>query len=187
MAIRSWNAHAGRVDDGVCALQRTFLKAVRDDFLDLYRDLTAQSLSASRSHRARLSSLASNFSGLKTHNTCLCCLMRKPERVLICDHALCDICIRIFGTKLKKQRNSYLLPSCPLCHTFNSGRIFEFLPRTAGYRGLSLDGGGTRGVIPLTYLKRIQEELGLDCAIQDCFDFVVGTSAGERTQSLYSN
>lgn len=43
---------------------------------------------------------------------------------------------------------------------------------------LSIDGGGTRGVIPLEHLRLLQDALGPDCALQDMFDLAVGTSSG---------
>ncbi|KAL9078313.1 MAG: hypothetical protein Q9157_002776 [Trypethelium eluteriae] len=56
---------------------------------------------------------------------------------------------------------------------------FQFVPPTAGARILSLDGGGIRGVVPLVYLRKIEEHIsGFGAPIQDYFDLVCGTSAG---------
>ncbi|XP_071133254.1 calcium-independent phospholipase A2-gamma-like [Mytilus edulis] len=49
-------------------------------------------------------------------------------------------------------------------------------PKGKGVRVLSIDGGGTRGVIALQTLKMIQEQCKTD--ITKCFDYVCGTSQG---------
>lgn len=52
-------------------------------------------------------------------------------------------------------------------------------PRTApenGLRVLSLDGGGSRGVIAIGALARLQDQL--DGYVGDCFDVICGTSTG---------
>jgi len=43
---------------------------------------------------------------------------------------------------------------------------------------LSIDGGGSRGIIPLAYLDALQDALGLPYPIQENFDFGIGTSSG---------
>ncbi|XP_052087063.1 calcium-independent phospholipase A2-gamma-like [Mytilus californianus] len=49
-------------------------------------------------------------------------------------------------------------------------------PKGKGVRVLSIDGGGTRGVIAIQTLKMIQEQCKTD--ITKCFDYVCGTSQG---------
>jgi patatin-like phospholipase/acyl hydrolase len=50
---------------------------------------------------------------------------------------------------------------------------------------LSVDGGGVRGVIPLTFLNHLDVVLApFGCAIRDYFDFVCGTSAGKSLKVL---
>lgn len=52
-------------------------------------------------------------------------------------------------------------------------------PPTASVRVLSLDGGGSRGRVPLVFLKEIQDAIGLPYPVQQNFDVVFGTSSGE--------
>lgn len=52
------------------------------------------------------------------------------------------------------------------------------MPKLAGARILSLDGGGVRGIVELETLRRLEQQIGLDLAIGDFFDLIVGTSAG---------
>lgn len=65
------------------------------------------------------------------------------------------------------------------CVLGSSGRLtMRLKPATAGVSILSIDGGGTRGIVPLEFLNIVQRLLGQTCAIQDLFDFVGGTSSG---------
>ncbi len=103
-----------------------------------------------------------------------------PEKVLTCGHALCDICLKIFGLRSHSEKYTYSLSCCLLCGTRNHRPDFQLMPPTAGPRVLSLDGGGIRGVIPLVFLEHIQQEMAeLDCPLRDYFDFVCGTSSGQ--------
>ncbi len=45
------------------------------------------------------------------------------------------------------------------------------------YRILSLDGGGIKGVFPISFLANIESELGLD-SVGNYFDLIAGTSVG---------
>ena len=51
-------------------------------------------------------------------------------------------------------------------------------PPTSGVRILSVDGGGTRAVVPLESLRLLQELLGTDCHVNEFFDIAAGTSSG---------
>lgn len=51
-------------------------------------------------------------------------------------------------------------------------------PPTAGIRILTIDGGGIRGVVPLEFMRKLQDKVGPDCPIQDLFDLAFGTSSG---------
>ncbi|KAL9082765.1 MAG: hypothetical protein Q9165_008787 [Trypethelium subeluteriae] len=75
------------------------------------------------------------------------------------------------------NQHIFWLNHCPLCRA--PGRLSTQLkPPTAGVRLLSVDGGGTRGVIPLENLRLLQEQLEPDLHLQDAFDFAIGTSSG---------
>ena len=50
-------------------------------------------------------------------------------------------------------------------------------PRRRGLRILSLDGGGSRGVVTLESIKQLQRYLG-GRQVADCFDIIGGTSTG---------
>jgi patatin-like phospholipase/acyl hydrolase len=52
-------------------------------------------------------------------------------------------------------------------------------PPTAGVGVLCIDGGGTRGVVPLKLMKRIQDRIGLSIPFQKFFKVAFGTSSGK--------
>ncbi len=116
---------------------------------------------------------------LRTHLTCLNCLRRRPEHVLSCGHAICDICLQIFGSNLEGQESCFRVNECAICSQEVSviGRV---KPVTAGPRILSIDGGGTRGVVPLEFLRLLQNVIGPALPVQDLFDQAFGTSSGKR-------
>jgi hypothetical protein len=84
-----------------------------------------------------------------------------------------------FGTPGRNHR-TVKLRSCPLClQVFKS---IEYRKRSDLEKPnvLCLDGGGTRGLIPLAILNRLQNKTGLPLLIQDFFDFGVATSSGRK-------
>jgi len=118
------------------------------------------------------------ISRYKSYKTCLCCLMRAPEKVFVCGHAFCDICIRTFGTRCMSKPFHFNVSSCFICG-MEANAVFKLIPPTAGIRILSMDGGGVRGIIGLTTLVQLERDLSyLGCPIWDVFDFVIGTSSG---------
>jgi hypothetical protein len=133
--------------------------------------------SAAELHRANLKSHSLQWAQLKSNRTCLYCIRRSPEHVLNCGHAICDICVRIFGITQRSVESHFTLHLCVLCNRQISSTVV-LKPATAGIRILSIDGGGVRSVVPLEFLRLIQDSLGLECPIQDFFDLAFGTSAG---------
>ena len=122
------------------------------------------------------------WSNIFSNNTCLCCLRRRPEALLPCGHSLCDICLQIFGEAALDSEYTYELPACLLCAA--EGLTRSLKPPTAGVRILSIDGGGSRGVIPLEFLSILQGTFGETCPIHDLFDLAFGTSSGRFLDAL---
>lgn len=80
-------------------------------------------------HSTRLHQLRSLLLPLqKNHQSCFCCSMSVPEKVLDCGHAYCDNCIRIFGCKSLTYINTYVLSSCPMCGAGHSSKKFDSFP-----------------------------------------------------------
>lgn len=137
-------------------------------------------------HADSLRQLRPLFAKLRSHKSCMCCLLRAPEKVLPCGHAICDLCTRAFGSSLGEDKHSFRFDQCPLCGEA-CRVIFQLIPLTAGMRVLSLDGGGVRGVVSLMFLKRLDELIAkFELPLRDYFDFVCGTSAGMFLATLSS-
>ncbi|KID94906.1 patatin-like phospholipase, partial [Metarhizium majus ARSEF 297] len=115
---------------------------------------------------------ASHWRRLYSEDTCYSCMMRRPKYKLPCGHWVCDICMKIFGTK----KNVYLsLDNCPLCG--GHGIRIRFKPDTATVRVLCIDGGGTRACVPLRFLQELEARVGLPYPVQCNFDILFGTSS----------
>ena len=121
---------------------------------------------------------------LKSHKTCLFCIHRSPETVLSCEHAICDKCIRIFGTVRGDGDTYHEIAACLQCVHKGQAKV-KIKPATAGARILSIDGGGVRGVIPLEFLKLLQDQLGPDLPLDHLFEQAFGTSSGMAYQVTF--
>lgn len=60
----------------------------------------------------------------------------------------------------------------------------EYRPDLSGIRLLSLDGGGVRGIIQLSILKRLEALIDLEMPFGELFDMMVGTSTGKLTNHI---
>jgi predicted acylesterase/phospholipase RssA len=107
--------------------------------------------------------------------SCLGCLQEPPNTLLACGHGFCSDCIR-------DLTNNEPLPHylqhifCPLDR---APQAFSprLLPVQSGYRILSLDGGGVKGLAQLVMLRHIEQKC-FDVPVIYLFDLVVGTSLG---------
>lgn len=136
-------------------------------------------MSAAESHETVIKEFGKHCSALKSNRACFCCLQRKPEHVLSCGHAVCDTCVRIFGTRLSSREYHYRMSSCIFC-----GRVSLLLvkqvPPTAFARALAVDGGGVGGAFSLEALKAIEIAMKHPYLLQDEFDYAIGTSSGKQ-------
>lgn len=153
-----------------------------EDHIDLFfPTIDLEFETAVQAHVNGLKSLDVHWIQLKTHHTCLYCLRRKPEHVLTCGHAICDLCVTIFGNPVASKEAQFVVDCCILCQT--KGKLLARLkPPTAGSRILSIDGGGVRGVIPLEFLGLLQDILEPQLPVQDLFEQAFGTSSGETSR-----
>jgi len=129
-------------------------------------------------HTNNIKSFTMHWEQLKSHRTCFFCLRRKPEHILTCGHAICDICVMVFGNPVAGKESHFKIDVCILCSTRGT-LVARLKPPTAGARILSIDGGGVRGVVPLEFLGLLQGLLDSDLSVQDLFEQAFGTSSGE--------
>jgi Patatin-like phospholipase len=116
------------------------------------------------------------------NKACFGCLLNVPAEKFPCGHLLCTQCC------LEQQRNAATDTNvtCFACdppdHTQGNKnwKTQEWshvdIPNGAGFRVLSIDGGGVRGVLPARILWIVEAKLGIP--INRLFDFIIGTSAG---------
>jgi len=131
--------------------------------------------SSAQLHQDNLRKQKMNWTQLKTNTTCLFCLQQKSEHVLMCGHAVCDTCVWIFRQALSASEYHYFIHTCMLCQSgFLTARLKSF---TAEYQVLSVDGEGPWGIIPLKFMRLIQN-LICECSVQDLFDDVWDISFG---------
>ena len=137
---------------------------------------------ALRQHRETLRKLQHcvDTKALISAEICVSCLTGPPQHVLMCGHTLCDLCVHRFGSAVTGEESRYLLETCAVCEEHANLTVY-LKPATAGVRMLNIDGGGVRGVVPLEFLTRLQNELGPKARVQDFFDIAFGTSAGMLT------
>lgn len=122
---------------------------------------------------------------LRSNKTCLACLQRTPDQMLECGHAYCPRCISDFGRPSEYYESGWIMDSCILCRKFppDHDQTIHIEPRCAGVRVLTLDGGGVRGIVELSLLERLSEEIGLsDVPLTEFFDLIMGTSTGESSK-----
>ncbi|KAF2835324.1 FabD/lysophospholipase-like protein, partial [Patellaria atrata CBS 101060] len=169
-AIRSYTIHED--------VHVKFLTETESEFIRLYNS-NKPPISVVELHLECLRSLHTRFPELKSNKSCFCCLMRSPEKVFDCAHAVCDTCIKTVGKRSRTSKFQFIISLCPLCGHSNQDDVFQFIPPTAGIRMLSIDGGGVRGIAPLKFLEYFDSALNeFGCCIRDAFDYVCGTSTG---------
>jgi len=149
-------------------------QGVKAHFVDLFESLPYASAIDIRS---KCIQEGAHWAGIRSNRFCLFCLMNIAQHPLPCGHSLCGNCVQIRGVRLSGTESGYAVAGCDFCKTQVVAEI-SLKPITAGFRLLSIDGGGTRGVIALEELRLLQEALGPFCRIQDFFDMVTGTSSG---------
>jgi hypothetical protein len=152
---------------------------IRSQLVQLHSSMIASGKPALQMHREKTASLDIDWVQMKSNETCFGCLRRMPEITLSCGHAICEVCVRNIGDETSTFDSQYRIDACTLCRT---GKLLLGLkPLTAGLRLLSMDGGGTLGVIAIGFMDVLQSILGNIWRIQDLFDVAYGTSVGGLT------
>lgn len=169
----------GQVEPGAepeASVQRC--QQVEDEFTSLYARMVHEQIPSRDLHAQTLDRYRAVWERISTHRVCLSCVLgRKPQHVLACGHAICDVCVEMRGRPLVGAECRYVVACCPLCQQTMDVEV-RLLPKTAAVRVITIDGGGVRGVIPLRLLLEMQKMLGDECPLADLVDVVGGTSSG---------
>ena len=152
-------------------------QAIRDSLADQFSVMQISGETADTIHRSNFGSINIPLGKFQSNQICLPCLRQKLEYVLSCGHSVCNTCVKIFGRPVMGSEYTYKIASCPLC---SSGWLTVALkPPTAGVQMLSIDRGRIRKVVPLKFLRILQNVVGLNCPIRDLFDLAFETSSGK--------
>ena len=136
-------------------------------------------------HLANLQQFKEKWSQIYSDKTCFCCIRRNPQYRFPCGHLVCETCVQVFGKQTRSEPWLYRIESCFLCTTEWSEEVTVTVKApTRGVSILCLDGGGTRAIVPLTVMKRIQERTGISLPIQRYFKLVAGVSSGDNIYPL---
>lgn len=131
-------------------------------------------------HRSNLARLQGWWHDIQSSSTCLCCLRRRPQYDLPCGHCISENCVVVFGDRSEKDPWLFYIARCFLCGKAPSTRkAVRVHPSTAGAGVLCIDGGGTRGIVPLVLMKRIHDRIGLPIPLQRFVKVAFGVSIGE--------
>ena len=135
---------------------------------------------SSEIHRVNLRIFKDRWHSIQSSATCLVCLRRRPQYGLPCGHIVCENCVLVFGECGVDDPWIFRVHHCFLCgFEMPKEVVVKIHPPTAGVGGvLCIDGGGTRGVLPLKYMKRIEDRIGLRIPLQKFFKVAFGISSG---------
>jgi hypothetical protein len=114
--------------------------------------------------------------------SCVWCMRNFPTERLPCGHWICSSCVVGIGRRREDDSRVFIVELCDQ-HPGGGEELvppLEFLdlPKTVGRRLLSLDEGGVRGILQLKLLAAVQDKLGKEIPVQDCFDLIGGTGIG---------
>lgn len=155
-------------------------RRLQRQFSNLTSMSTNRFISTAQVHQKNIRNKILQWSRLRSNGTCFACLRRQPEHTLIYEHALCDICVQIFESIKPGVSHQYYVQNCPLCGVGNL--LVTLKPPTADVKVLIIDKGGVRGVVLLEFLRKLQNTVGPECAIQNLFDLAFDINSGK-----YSN
>ncbi|KAJ9133184.1 FabD/lysophospholipase-like protein [Pleurostoma richardsiae] len=157
-------------------LPSAFVALVQASLEEAFVVLRAKTATAIQLHLQMLTKFRHRWDSLRSDKTCLACIRRNAQFRLPCGHWICENCPRLFGQAGPSDPWAYRVDKCFLCGLDTGGMSIRSWPPTAGFRVLSIDGGGARGRIPLEFIQVFQEHLPYP--VQENFDVVFGTSSG---------
>jgi len=156
---------------------RQFATAVEDKFCQYAFKLSSSREKDVSMHRITLLKYKELWKEIRSTKTCFSCFARSPEHTLECEHALCSSCVTEYSKSTDIEPWTFNIEFCPLCETPND-KIFSQKPSTAGIRAIILEGGGIRGIVPLSFLEELERTIDLPMDIQEHFDIAFGSSSG---------
>lgn len=164
-------------------LPADFVSLVEEQMVEQFQDFRRLG-SAVAAHRAQLLRLRPALEHIATEDTCLCCLQRRPQTGLRCQHSLCHVCAAVFNRRDEDDETLVHIDQCVLCSKDMEGLSIREQPQTATVRILSLDGGGARGITEIESLIELQRRINLPYPVIQNFDVCFATSCGKSKNPL---
>ncbi|KAH8653952.1 acyl transferase/acyl hydrolase/lysophospholipase [Tricladium varicosporioides] len=155
-----------------------FINGIESQLRELFQQLTHGGTTSADIHRSTLRRFAGRWRNINSSSTCYTCLRRRPQHGLECGHINCENCVVVFGDDCKDDPWIFKIHNCFLCEAEMPEVVVKVHPPTAGVGVLCIDGGGTRGVLPLKFMKRIEDRIGLPMPLQNFFKVAFGISSG---------
>ena len=158
-----------------------FIKMVERGLFEYFRQYNQRGGKPSIDlHRENLERFRDNWRDIRSDSTCFTCLRRRPQHNLQCGHCVCQTCVINFGDESIDDPWDFKVRQCFLCNmTMPKEMVVKAHPPTTGAGVLCIDGGGTRGIIPLGFMRRIRDRIGLPIPFQRVFKLAFGVSAGQ--------
>jgi hypothetical protein len=162
-----------QADSEIMLLRSGLVKLIEQHFLERSKPFQP----GVKGRLSLLSEFRPWLSRVKTHKLCLTCMLQVPEHSFPCGHMVCEACCTELGRSFDKDPHLHEFQHCPVCESPCDVTV-RVKPVTAGFRVLSIDGGGIRAVVPIQFLRALEQAVGLEMPIQEHFDLSYGTSSG---------
>ncbi|KAH8799647.1 acyl transferase/acyl hydrolase/lysophospholipase, partial [Xylogone sp. PMI_703] len=161
-------------------LRSGFINSVENRLLEFFEEsIRSKGIPSSMIHRGNLRIFEDRWRDIHSSSTCFACLRRRPQYGLPCGHIVCENCVLVFGKCSIDDPWIFEVHSCFLCGADMPEKLaVRVHPPTAGVGVLCVDGGGGRGSLPLGFMKRIQNRIGLPIPLQRFFKVAFGISSG---------
>lgn len=165
-------------------LRSGFIKLVESHFCEYFRQATQRhGKPSAEMHRSNLERFKDQWRDIQSDSTCFTCDRRRPQYGLPCGHSICENCVMNFGDPCTEDPWEYKIRRCFLCMmTMPEEVVVRVHPPTTGAGVLCIDGGGVRGMVPLSFMKRIHDRIGLPIPFQRFFKITFGVSSGQSTR-----
>jgi hypothetical protein len=151
--------------------------AIEGAFCQYALQIINSGVDGAKLHRTVLVRFKEAWKEMRSNRDCLACLASAPENTLQCHHSICAPCTMAYGIACSGEPWTFWVELCPLCAEPNQKK-FVHKPDTAGVRAVIAEGGGVRGIVPLSFLKELETAIDLPMEIREHFDIAFGSSSG---------
>jgi hypothetical protein len=172
--LLTWNSAATRA-----VTPSALVRLTEDRFVSFFGNLVTQrNLGAVDIHLRNLQRFVGHWTRVHSAETCFLCLFRTPQSRFACQHMLCQVCVQRCGQNSAADPLTFAVLQCPLCRCDTGVPAIGVRPKSARMRILSVDGGGSRGSLPLEVLHILEGRFNVPSVLNRAFDQTIGTSAG---------